>query len=420
MEAPKKGLIVLVTGATGFFGTNLVKLLSDIPEIAEIRPHARKAPPNHYSRFKRDPEDGSVKWVGPDQNRNLSTHHFEPMDDAERILRGQDPDENIFYNNPKIKKFYTSDICTIRFLEDAMHGVDIVFHACGDTRWWDVINEEQRATNQLGASSVFQIAASSKVKVFVHTSTVDVLGKCECDDPKCHLRFCGNAHQEAKDAFLNIGYNYCDSKKRAEDRLLELSTCCSHEMHLVIMRPGAMIGPRDVTRKYGRIFEQLLNGEIFCWPEGSTSVCDVAEVAKAHIKAAMRHLRGQSQNFQEIFTCAGPSFTYEELFEAMRLRISEKNRPPRPNGICGLYRTMPKSLAVMYGYVCQWWSTYVSGNEPEVNPGMARYLSAKVRYCSEPAEKVLGYPVVRDADRSEFLAHVVDEAYQWYAKRGWI
>jgi dihydroflavonol-4-reductase len=419
-----KDLTVVVTGATGFFGTNLVKLLSDMPNVKEIRPHARHAPRKHYSMFSRD-EEGSVKWVGLGQNRNLSTQHFEPVSDEEKILIGHDPDENIFYNNPKIKRFYASDICDYEFVRNMMKGVDIVFHACGDTRWWDHINEYQRRTNVDGTLTVFQAADRESVRVFVHTSTVDVMGATHSGQPLCESNYDDIIISEKlhrPNEFLGIGYNYADTKAEAEMVLRKEqagTSFSSAKTKLIIIRPGAMIGARDVTMKYGRIFNQLYNGEIFCWPEGSISVCDVTRVAHAHVKAALIALEVRDVKC-ETFICAGPSYTYEELFEAMRMRLHEGRRPPKPNGVCGVFQTMPASLAVAYGHVCQWWSTWISGKEPEVNPGMAWYLSTKVAYCSHKAESAFGYPLVLPESKASFLAHVVDEAYQWYAKRGWI
>jgi hypothetical protein len=81
---------------------------------------------------------------------------------------------------------------------------------------------------------------------------------------------------------------------------------------------------------------------------------------------------------------------------------------------CVPCEVMPETLLVLYGWGCELYSNLVSGKQPEVNPGMARYLSQYAWYLSHRAEKDLKYAHQSGGRWKEAIAESLD----WYRRRG--
>ena len=66
----------------------------------------------------------------------------------------------------------------------------------------------------------------------------------------------------------------------------------------------------------------------------------------------------------------------------------------------------PRWAFVAYGYAMEAMSS-LTGKPPEVDPGMARYMSVNAYYDSQKAVRELGYEVVP-------LDVMIKDAYEWY------
>jgi len=267
-------------------------------------------------------------------------------------------------------------------LEKAVKGVDTVFHIAGDTSWWRKNFERQRRINVDGPSNVAAACITHEVKRLVHTSTVDAIGY--------------NPQGTADEKWPNYnyggwGYNYADTKREGERRVLEFN---DRGLEVVVINPGSMIGPFDFTLQYGRLFFDLRDGKVPGCPPGGSSFSHVREAALAHIAAAEKGRPG------ERYICAGVNATYRELFETIAQKFG-KHAP-------GL--VFPGPVFVAYGYAMQLISGFTR-KPPEVDPGMARYMSIKAYYDSSKAEWELGYRILP-------LQQMVDDAYEWYRTIG--
>lgn len=122
-----KDKVLLITGGTGSFGNAVLKRFLD-SGLREIR---------IFSRDEKKQED-----------------------------------MRIAYNNDKIK-FYIGDVREYRSIEDAMDGVDFVFHAAAlkQVPSCEFFPIEAIRTNVLGASNVLEAAVNKKVKKVIVLST---------------------------------------------------------------------------------------------------------------------------------------------------------------------------------------------------------------------------------------------------------
>jgi len=322
----------LVTGATGFLGTNLVH------ELVKIG------------------------W------------------DVRTIVRSN---SNIEHIKSLPIEIVVGDIMNLQDLEKAVSGCEIVFHVAGDTSFWKRNFARQKRINVEGPSILADACIKAKVKRLVHTSTVDIFGY--------------NPHgivneQWTEYNFNNTSYNYADTKREGEKRVL---TYNDKGLEVVVINPGSMIGPYDFTLQYGRLFFDLRDGKIPGCPAGGASFGHVTEVAKAHITAAIKGVPG------ETYICAGENLSYKTLFDLIAAKFGKK----APEFI------MKPWMFITYGYVMQTISLF-TGKAPEMDPGNARYMSINAWYDSSKAVKELDYKLVP-------VAKMIDDAYDWYKKNGY-
>ena len=323
----------LVTGATGFLGTNLVYEL--VREGMEVRAFGLP---------------GSEK------------KYIESL-----------PVEIMF-----------GDVTCAEDVDRAVKGVETVFHAAGDTSFWKRNYERQRKVNVEGPAVVADACLRHGVGRMVHTSTIDALGY----NPG------GLTDESWQDYnYAGAGYNYGDTKREGEKRVLEYNT---RGLEVVVIYPGSMVGPFDFTLQFGRLFFDLRDGSVPACPAGGIGFGHVREVARAHIAAAEKGRPGRG------YICAGVNATYRELFETIAAKFGKS--APRWD--------MPGAVLTAYGYMMEFISNF-TGRPPEINPGQARFMSAKAYYDSTRAVKELGYRIVS-------LSQMVDDAYEWYLENGFI
>ena len=322
----------LVTGASGFLGTNLVHEL--VKEGWNVRAIVRK---------------------------NSNTKYIQSL-----------PIEIVY-----------GDITNPADVDSAVEGCEVVFNVAGDTSFWKKRFEIQRKVNVEAPSIIAEACIKHKVKRLVHTSTVDIFG-CNPD---------GVADEKWTDYnFANTGYNYSDTKREGEKRVLEYN---KKGLEVVVIYPGSMIGPFDFTLQYGRLFFDLRDGNVPGCPAGGASFCHVTDVAKAEIAAATKGVPGEG------YICAGENITYKALFDIIAAKFDKK----APGMI------MKKWMMVTYGYVMQTISEFTN-KAPEMDPGNARYMSINAWYKSSKAIETLGYQITPTPQS-------VNDAYDWYKRNGY-
>jgi dihydroflavonol-4-reductase len=176
-----------------------------------------------------------------------------------------------------------ADITNAEEVDKLVQGCDIVFNVAADTSFWRHLFERQRRINVDGAINVAEACIRHGVKRLVHTSTLDLLGH----DPS------KRAITEATGSFNfdNMGYNYGETKLEAEKRLQAYN---DKGLEVVFIYPGFMCGPYDYTLQLGRVFFDLKAGKIPGSPPGGSSFCHVTEVAKGHIAAATKGRPGEA------------------------------------------------------------------------------------------------------------------------------
>jgi len=220
-----------VTGATGFVGANVARLLLERGD--DVRVLARAASP-------RTNLDGL------------------PVEVAEGDLRDEDS------------------------VRRAVRGCKRVFHVAADYRFWARDPRELYATNVEGTRNLMEACLAEGVERVVHTSTVGTIGLSALPAP------CDEATPLARGQLTS---HYKRSKLEAERVALSY---VARGLDVVAVNPSAPVGPWDVKpTPTGRIVVDFALGKLPAYVDTGLNVVHVRDVAAGHLLAAERGRAGE-------------------------------------------------------------------------------------------------------------------------------
>ncbi|HEY3291016.1 MAG TPA: NAD-dependent epimerase/dehydratase family protein [Anaerolineae bacterium] len=173
------------------------------------------------------------------------------------------------------------DVTDFEALVTAMRGVDIVFHAAAVADYWRTGIKRLYEVNVDGTRNVMKAAKSVGVRRVVFTSSVAALGLPAFGQMLDELA----AFNQPPEQF-HYGY----SKVLAERVVQEY---VADGLDAVIVNPAVVIGPRDVNFISGSIIIEEARHAIPVYPPGGVCVIDVADVCAGEIGAAERGRTGE-------------------------------------------------------------------------------------------------------------------------------
>jgi dihydroflavonol-4-reductase len=224
------GMIALVTGSTGFIGSNLCRVLLE---------------------------------------RGYQVRAFHRPSSNTRLLDGLDVEHCL------------GDLTQPESLEQAVEGAEVVFHAAA----WMGGNEQSGrlyAVTVEGTRSILQAARKAGVRRVVHTSSVAALG----------IPGAGNGRQPGgyppsvnENHTWNIGpdvYPYGYAKYLAEK---EVQKAVARGLDAVIVNPSLVFGAGDGYRQGSSIITQVAQRRVSVAVEGGVNCVHIADVIEGHIAA---------------------------------------------------------------------------------------------------------------------------------------
>lgn len=225
-------MTVLVTGATGFVGSAVVRRLLD--RNAEVRALVRAS--SNRSNIAELPVDTVV-----------------------------------------------GDLCDPESLERAVAGCDTLFHVAADYRLWAPRPEEIYRTNVEGTRNLLRAAKTAGVERVVYTSSVATLGFERDGSP---------ANEETPVGLEDMTGHYKRSKFLAEQDVSRFAR--EEEMPIVIVNPSTPIGARDIRpTPTGRIIVEAATKRMPAFVDTGLNIVHVDDVAEGHLLALERGRPGE-------------------------------------------------------------------------------------------------------------------------------
>ena len=222
---------VFVTGATGFVGSHVARVLSQ--QGAELRLLVRAT-----SR----------------------TENLEGLR-AERV---------------------TGDLCDAEALRKGMSGCELVFHVAADYRLWARDPREIYRANVEGTRTVLEEARSAGVRRVVHTSSVGTIGFRSNGRP---------ADEDSPVSLADMIGAYKRSKFMAEQVAFEAAR---GGRDVVVVNPTTPVGEQDIKpTPTGQVIVDFLKRKFPAYVDTGLNLVDVGECARGHVMAAEKGRRGE-------------------------------------------------------------------------------------------------------------------------------
>lgn len=223
---------VLLTGATGFIGANLLREL--LKEGESVRVLLRS---------------------------DSNTRNIDGLEGVER---------------------YMGDLTQRDTLVSALKNIKTLYHVAASYTFWASDAASIYAGNVIGTRNILEEALNHGVEKVVYTSTVGTIGLCPGSEPADE-----NTTLHPKD----ITKPYKHSKYLAEKEALRM---LERGLPLVIVNPSTPIGPHDIKpTPTGKIIVDFLNGRMPAYIDTGLNIVHVRDVAKGHLLAAQKGRIGE-------------------------------------------------------------------------------------------------------------------------------
>lgn len=168
-----------------------------------------------------------------------------------------------------------------RTVRRALQGAERVFHCAGLTSVRPEDTERLFEVNVSGTKLVMEECLRAEVERVIYTSSAAVVG------PAPHGQ---TADEDQLFTAGRLGVPYVDSVHEGE---LEALRVAARGLALVCVNPGVCFGPGDHLLSSTRLVRSFLLGRVPVHVDGAASIVDVRDVASAHLLAAERGEIGQ-------------------------------------------------------------------------------------------------------------------------------
>lgn len=283
----------------------------------------------------------------------------------------------------------TGDLADRDALRRGMDGARFVFHVAADVRMYRANWAESLRTNVHGTRSIVEEALRARPQRLVFTSSAATLAR-----PLDHVRGEPVTIDESTPydaAMARAAMVYPHTKWLAEE---EVRRGADAGLDTVVTHPTAVFGPGDWKANLLPLFRapRTLLGRMV--PAGWRTICDVRDVADAHVAAALLARPGTR------FALGGESMTVRELFAAIAANAG--GRPPVAELPPGLTRGLGRTLETIAA---------LRGRAPLLSEEMALQSTLRVRVSSAAAERELGY-------RPRPAREAIAASAAWYRAQG--
>lgn len=170
-------------------------------------------------------------------------------------------------------EFATGDVCDVVQIEHALEGVTGVLHTAALTRIIPRPRRDAYRVNVEGTRNVCAAALRAGVRRLVFTSSASTIAPGTAEQP---------ATEDSPDNLGPIRAPYYDSKLQAEQVVREFN---SLGLETITFCPGYLLGPRDTRPTTNELLLHAARRRWLFLPPGGMNVVDVRAAAQAHVRA---------------------------------------------------------------------------------------------------------------------------------------
>jgi len=189
-------------------------------------------------------------------------------------------------------------------IEKAISGCDVVFHVAADYRLWVRDPEAMYRSNVEGTRSLLEAALKQHVRRAVYTSSVATMGFASNGHAHEHL-----TDEQSPVALADMIGHYKRSKFMAEQAAIEAA---KSGVDVVIVNPTTPMGERDLKPSpTGRIVVDFLKRKFPAYVETGLNLVDATECARGHIQALEKGRTG------ERYILGGENLTLKQILDKL-------------------------------------------------------------------------------------------------------
>ena len=218
---------------------------------------------------------GATGFIGSAVVRRLLARHLK----VRVLLRPSSDRSNICGLDVNVVE---GDLLCSASIRSAVKGCEGVFHVAADYRLWTPSSTDMFMVNVDGTRCIIEAAIEAQVPKIVYTSSVAVLGNDQ-NNP---------SDEDTPVSYQEMIGAYKKSKFRAEEAVQKLIE--DRDAPVVIVNPSTPIGPRDIKpTPTGRVILEAACGRVPAYVDTGLNVAHVDDVAEGHLLAFDRGLIGE-------------------------------------------------------------------------------------------------------------------------------
>ncbi|MBC6496722.1 MAG: NAD-dependent epimerase/dehydratase family protein [Alphaproteobacteria bacterium GM7ARS4] len=287
--------------------------------------------------------------------------------------------------------------------EQALRGVDGVFHVAADYRLWAKNPQEIYHTNVEGTKKLMRACIDANIKRVVYTSSVATLGTIpqgthgsghgNKDDSR--ERLC--ADEETPVSFDDMVGDYKKSKFLAEEETQQL--VAKEGLQAIIVNPSAPVGGRDRRpTATGRMILEAASGRMPAYVESGLNIVHVEDVAMGHILAWEKGIVGRR------YILGGENMKLGAIFRTAA----------KLGGHRGPFVRLPRHVLMPFAYINEALASFRhKGYEPLLTVTGVKLAKKHMFFSSQRAVDELGY-----APRPAIEA--IQTAVAWFRRNNYL
>lgn len=211
-------------------------------------------------------------------------------------------------------KWVDLDITDVYSIEEALKGVEHVYHCAGFVSFLEKDFPKLTLLNETGTANLVNACVANlpdgkagKITSFCHVSSLSTINNADYEGELSERIFWKTSGKES---------SYAISKYNAER---EVWRGIEEGLNAVIVNPGFILAPGFWKQSSGKIFSFCKKGNMF-YTDGSTAYVDVNDVVEVMVQLM------DKQIFNERFILVENSYTFKDIFT----QIQKKFGKPAP------------------------------------------------------------------------------------------